>query len=31
MNTNQVDGMYLTLGQCAYMTPITQGGLFGFG
>jgi len=30
MNTNQVDGMYLTLEQCAYMTPITQGGLFGF-
>lgn len=30
MNTNQVDGMYLTLEQCAYMTPIVQGGLFGF-
>jgi len=30
MHTNQVDGMYLTLEQCAYMTPIVQGGLFGF-
>jgi hypothetical protein len=30
INTNQVDGMYLTLAQCAFMTPIVQGGLFGF-
>jgi len=26
----QVDGIYLTLEQCASMTPITQGALFEF-
>jgi hypothetical protein len=30
MNNQQADGMYLTLEQCAYMTLIVQGGLFGF-
>jgi hypothetical protein len=29
-NTKQVNGVYLTLDQCAYMTPITQGALFAF-
>jgi Alkylmercury lyase len=29
-NTNQVDGTYLTLEQCATMTPLSQGTLFAF-
>jgi Alkylmercury lyase len=30
LKNKQGDGIYLTLGQCAYMTPITQGALFPF-
>jgi len=30
MNTKQVNGVYLTLEQCAYLTPIAQGALFAF-
>ncbi len=30
MEHNQVNGMYLTLEQCAYMTPFSQGSLFAF-
>ncbi len=26
----QINGVYLTVGQCAYMTPFTQGALFAF-
>jgi hypothetical protein len=30
MNTEQVDGVYLTMQQCAYLIPIAQGALFAF-
>jgi hypothetical protein len=30
MNTDQVNGIYLTLEQCGRMTPIAQGALFAF-
>jgi hypothetical protein len=28
---NKVDGIYLTLEQMAFLTPISQGALFAFG